>query len=206
MENLLLYFGAYIFFPLALILVPIASQYKAVCINTENFKRIKIKKMKFMFRAMHGGKVDKEGVLIAMFISQILGPLLGVVQLIVGIAFINTNSSIIGLTFLSFIFFEGFYLICVSVILYYMDLKKERLKCNCNRKEYKYMVEQDAFNKGAIKLANLYGKLTRVKKGTKKYDAIVRKIKLCYKEEANTTCGDDVENSFHGSLEQDLAE
>ncbi len=97
--------------------------------------------MKFMFRALHGGSVDKDGVLIPWFVYQVFGPLLGIIQLIIGIVFIRTSLTVVGATFLAFILFEGLYSMAASLILYYINLKKECIKRKCTPKEFKYMAK-----------------------------------------------------------------
>ena len=61
--------------------LPVIRQYKSGILN-EAFKRIKIKKLAFLFRAPSGASVSKDGIAIPVFVEQIIGYVLSVLTLI----------------------------------------------------------------------------------------------------------------------------
>lgn len=64
-------------------LVPVVAQNTAnQGINDKNFRRIKIKRFKFLFKAFGGESVEKHGIIISMLVIQIFGYCMSLLSII----------------------------------------------------------------------------------------------------------------------------
>ena len=83
-----------IFFIILMFVAPLAMQLRLYEIEPDHFKKIKIKKVKFLFKGIGGkhsiyGDVEKYGIIISLFIVQLLGYVTALLSTI--LVFILTN-------------------------------------------------------------------------------------------------------------------
>ena len=89
----------YIIFFIALIfLIPVFVQRNFYEINVSNFKKIKLKKFKFMFRATGGRSVSKDGVVKSLLYLQISGYVIAFLTMVANIALILLDVPLITVT------------------------------------------------------------------------------------------------------------
>lgn len=104
-------------------------------INPENFKKIKIKKFAWMFRGIGGkdsiyGDVRNYGVIVPIFVVQILGCILAVIQLIL----IPILYTLVQIDYITIIvigsMFGGYIFIYIAVTASCIGISKYRDKMN----------------------------------------------------------------------------
>lgn len=84
-----------IFLSAVIVLIPLFGySEKTAYINDVDFRKIKVKKFKFLFRTISSeDKVDKQGVIVAIFIHQLLSYPLALATLVYGIVCIALGLS-----------------------------------------------------------------------------------------------------------------
>ena len=71
-----------ILFIIFMAIIPYFSQFNLVEINDKNFKLIKIKRLSFLFRAIGGESVKKQGIILSLLFIQILGDVFSIISAI----------------------------------------------------------------------------------------------------------------------------
>lgn len=147
-----------------------------VYVNLKNFKVIKIKKFKFMFKSMYGGDLEKDGVIMSSFVYQIFSPILAILccLIIIVLDLLGIDFTLRFLILFCALGADALYLIVLNLALYIVN------KCRDKKNFYK----DGCVDKLILQRAALYTKLARAKKCAKRYTAIEKKIQLNYEKEA----------------------
>ena len=116
-----------IFISLVMVMIPVFGQWNLyTIIDDSKFKRIKLKKIKFFFKAIDFQPVDKHGIIIPIFIMQITSYLLSIFTLIFGfINILNKNNPLIISVLILLI--EIIVFLILIIILSIISRKKKRI-------------------------------------------------------------------------------